>query len=108
MYRQIDIVAAWAASSTEQVFKRYVLPPEKTAEQKNNEKLDYAMKQARASLPAEVNEKFSDAQLATVIEAKVAQSKLPTTATLVATSIPPTNLLDPTLPKPAALPNPYK
>ncbi len=67
----LDQVGEWAVQSTNQYFKKYTGD---TSANLGNDKLEYAIKQARLNLPANVSETISDAQLRSVIEAKVAKT----------------------------------
>ena len=102
----LDKVGDWAVNATNQYFKKYHNPEEPHL---NAQKLEYAKKQARLNLPAEVSEKITDAQLESVIEAKVAKTNAVQPPVVVGSSLPPPTRvpsLIPTgkLPPPSKLP----
>jgi hypothetical protein len=71
--RQVDVIAGWAAGATTQALKNALIPKDASAE----DKMQYAVKEARAQLPSEVSEQTSDDTLKVAIESKVALSKMP-------------------------------
>ncbi len=92
----LDKVGDWAVNATNQYFKKYTGD---TSSNLNEDKLQHAMKEARMNLPPAVSEKVSDAQLKSVIEAKVAKANAAgTTASLTPPTVPsviPTGKLPP-------------
>lgn len=76
-HKQVDMVAQWATSSTQQVFSKAMQDAKKTADELNKEKLAHAVKVARNNLTPAVSARVTDEQLVQVIEAKISQSKAP-------------------------------
>ena len=100
--RQVDFIAAWAAGATEQAFKKMLWPDNVPTTERNKEKLQSAIKEARMRLPASVSEKFTDEDLTLVIESKVAQSKPPPPMPVSPSNPPPPPV--PPLPPPPKFP----
>jgi 3-oxoacyl-(acyl-carrier-protein) synthase len=98
MLKQVDVIAAWAAAATEQAFRKYVLSPNQTVDDKNKEKLQAAIETARRHLPPDVSSKITDEQLQDVIEAKVGQMRMSTP--VVGVTLPPLSLSPSQTPSP--------
>lgn len=97
----LDKVGDWAVNATNQYFKKYT---GETSSNLNNDKLEFAKKQARMNLPTDVSDKITDAQLESVLEAKVAKANAASNTPSMAPSVP-SVLPTGKLPPPSKIPN---